>query len=310
MTGHLRAIAMVLLFAAPAMAQAPRESNGALTPFLQTLAIQTFLDRQNLSCGCIDGVMGSRTRAALDAWKRRQGVPAAAEVNVAMMGSLASVFSVHVVSVDDEAALAPLPRTWDGKAAVTALGYETILEAVAEKYHASQGAIRRLNPDAPWPNPPAGTVLTVPNPEPAGSGKASRITISLAGKVIEAWDARGALLARFPCSIAADKSKRPVGQLAVATVAPNPNYTFDPAVYPEDPAAQAIGKKLIIPPGPNNPVGVAWVGLNLPGYGIHGTPKPEDVGVTESHGCFRLANWNAAKLLKMVTIGTPVVVLE
>ena len=301
---------LLLAFAALCRAGPPVESNGAKTPFLNTLAVQTFLDRQNLSCGCIDGVMGARTRAALDAWKRRQGVPSAAEVNVAMMGSLASVFTVHVVSVEDEAGLAPVPRTWDGKAVVTSLGFETMLEAVAEKYHASQGAIRRLNPDASWPNPPAGTVLTVPNPETATPGKAARITISLAGKIIEAWDARGTLLARFPCSIAADKSKRPVGQLAVATVAPNPNYTFDPAVYPEDPAAQAIGKKLIIPPGPNNPVGVAWIGLNLPGYGIHGTPKPEEVGVTESHGCFRLANWNAEKLLRMVTIGTPVVVLE
>ncbi|MFH0909163.1 MAG: L,D-transpeptidase [bacterium] len=202
-----------------------------------------------------------------------------------------------------------MPRTWSGRAAVTNLGYETILEAVAEKYHASQGAIRRLNPDAPWPNPPAGTVLTVPNPEPAPVGKAARISISLSNKVIEAWDARGALLARFPCSIAADKAKRPVGKLSVTTVAPSPNYTFDPAVYPEDPEAQAVGRKLLIPPGPNNPVGVAWIGLDLPGYGIHGTPKPEDISVTESHGCFRLANWNAAKLLGMVSVGTPVVVV-
>jgi len=301
---------LLTMFAFAARAGTPSESNGATTPFLNTVAIQTFLDRQNLSCGCIDGVMGARTRAALDAWKKRQGVPAAADMNVAMMGSLASVFTVHVVHAGDDSALVPVPRTWPGKAVVTNLGYETILEAVAEKYHASQGAIRKLNPDAPWPNPPAGTVLTVPNPEPAPGGKAARLTISLPGKVIEAWDARGALLARFPCSIAADKSKRPVGELAVAVVAPNPNYTFDPAVYMEDPEAQAVGKKLVIPPGPNNPVGVAWIGLSLPGYGIHGTPKPEDVGVTESHGCFRLANWNAAKLLNMVAIGTPVVVTE
>jgi lipoprotein-anchoring transpeptidase ErfK/SrfK len=62
----------------------------------------------------------------------------------------------------------------------------------------------------------------------------------------------------------------------------------------------------MLPPGPNNPVGVAWVGLNRSGYGIHGTPKPEEVGRTESHGCFRLANWNAEYFAQLVSIGTTV----
>jgi len=59
-------------------------------------------------------------------------------------------------------------------------------------------------------------------------------------------------------------------------------------------------------PGPNNPVGVAWIGLDKPGYGMHGTPSPEQVGRTESHGCFRLANWDAEYLVKLVWIGMPV----
>ena len=87
-----------------------------------------------------------------------------------------------------------------------------------------------------------------------------------------------------------------------------PDYTFNPEVFPESPEAQAIGHKLMIPPGPNNPVGVAWISLDKPGYGMHGTPNPEQVGRTESHGCFRLANWNAEYLLKLVNIGTPVFV--
>jgi lipoprotein-anchoring transpeptidase ErfK/SrfK len=88
----------------------------------------------------------------------------------------------------------------------------------------------------------------------------------------------------------------------------DPNYTFDPAVFPESEEARNLGRKLIIPPGPNNPVGVAWIGLDRPGYGIHGTPNPEQVGRTESHGCFRLANWDARALLGLVRVGLPVVV--
>ena len=86
-------------------------------------------------------------------------------------------------------------------------------------------------------------------------------------------------------------------------------YLFDPALFAEDPDARSVSGKRVIAPGPNNPVGVAWLTLNRPGYGIHGTPHPEDIGKTESHGCFRLANWNARHLLQLVTLGTPVEVL-
>ena len=89
----------------------------------------------------------------------------------------------------------------------------------------------------------------------------------------------------------------------------NPNYTFDPAIFAESPEARAIGHKLVIPPGPNNPVGVAWIGLDRPGYGMHGTPGPEQVGRTESHGCFRLANWDAAYMVKLAWIHMPVEVV-
>ena len=78
------------------------------------------------------------------------------------------------------------------------------------------------------------------------------------------------------------------------------------AIFPESAEAQEIGHKLILPPGPRNPVGIAWIGLDRPGFGIHGTPSPEKVGRTESHGCFRLANWNADYLAKLVWIGMPV----
>ena len=139
--------------------------------------------------------------------------------------------------------------------------------------------------------------------------KAAKLRVFLGQKFIRAYDNQDRVMAHFPCSIAAKQEKRPVGTLTVVNVALNPNYTYDPVNFPELDEQQRGYGKLIISPGPNNPVGMAWIGLSKPGYGIHGTPHPEDIGKTESHGCFRLANWNAERLARMVEIGTPVEVI-
>ncbi|HEY8240737.1 MAG TPA: L,D-transpeptidase [Kiritimatiellia bacterium] len=291
----------------------PKSPARVAVSFDDAVAAQTFLDRANFSPGCIDGRWGPRSVATLKSWQNSEGLRATGELDVptrARLGMTNRTLTVHVVTLDDVEALAPIPPTWTGKAAAARLGYATVLELVAEQYHTTERLVGELNPGVAWPDPPPGTALAVPDPQPSPRVAAARLTISLGRKVVEAWDAKGRCVASFPCSIAADKNKRPRGELIVARAAKDPNYTFDPAVYPEDEEARSIGKRLLLPPGPNNPVGVAWIGLNLPGYGVHGTPKPEDIGKTESHGCFRLANWNAEKLLKLVTIGMPVVVRE
>ena len=198
---------------------------------------------------------------------------------------------------------------WLEKSQQTALDYESILELAAEKGRASPNLVRRLNPDVAWTNVLAGTSVQIPDVTNAPTAtRAAFVVISLNDKKLQAFDANTNLLAHFPCSIAARIEKRPAGELHVKAIAPNPDYTFNPEVFPESAEARQIKTKLILPPGPNNPVGIAWISLDLPGYGIHGTPNPEKVGRTESHGCFRLANWNAEHLLKLVWVGMPVYV--
>ena len=283
--------------------------------FRQIIALQTLLDRQNFSCNCADGKIGSRTRAALHAFQAAAGLPTTGTPNgttIAVLGDFGSAFIAYTVTEDDHTQLTQNPTTWLDKSQVARLGYLTILETVAERGHATQQAIRDLNPQVTmWPDPPAGTTLTVPD---VGSNEkfphAARIRISIGNKLIRVFDDAGKQVAQFPCSIARDPAKREPCEISVAVVAPNPNYTFDPALFSEEPESATIKTKLIIPAGPRNPVGVAWIGLSKSGYGMHGTPKPEDIGKTESHGCFRLANWNAQKLLRMVDVGTPVSVEE
>lgn len=296
-------------WAAPVRERAP----APVPPSDLVMKVQILLDRANFSPGCIDGRMGGQTRTALLAWQKQERLPASAEIDAAVEARVAAagdLFEEHVVTAEDVAALGSIPATWLEKSRLPALAHETVLELVAENYHTTQRAMRELNPTAAWPNPPAGTVLRVPRVGPAPKPVAARAEIHLLGRYVEVFDAAGRVVAHFPCSIARNVDKRPVGELRIVNAAEHPNYTFDPALFSEDPAAAAIGRRLLIPPGPNNPVGVAWLSLDRPGYGIHGTPHPEDIGKTESHGCFRLANWNARKLLGMVAIGLPVVVQE
>jgi lipoprotein-anchoring transpeptidase ErfK/SrfK len=273
---------------------------------------QIALARRGISPGSIDAVPGSQTRRAISVFQEREDLPPTGVLDAETGARLtldSPSLAACAVTTNDLARLQPLGKTWLAKSQQSALDYETELELVAEKGHAHPELIRQLNPNVNWTNLTAGTVVKIPDVNyPAPTNKAAFAVIHLGEKFLEAFDEETNLLVHFPCSIAARVEKRPVGELHVISIAPNPNYTFDPAIFPESPEAQAIGHKLILPPGPNNPVGVAWIGLDKPDYGIHGTPSPEQIGRTESHGCFRLANWDAEYLSRLVWIGMPVLV--
>jgi lipoprotein-anchoring transpeptidase ErfK/SrfK len=281
-------------------------------PVRNVFEAQVALARRAISSGSIDAALGSQTRRAISVFQETQHLPVTGALNADTRARLmlnAPLMTTYVVTTDDLARLQPLGKTWLAKSQQTALEYETELELVAEKSHSHPELIRRLNLNVNWTNIAAGTVLQVPDVDyPVASNKAAFAVIHLADKFLEAFDTETNLLAHFPCSIAANVEKRPVGELHVAVIAPHPNYTFDPDLFPESPEARQLKMKLILPPGPNNPVGVAWIGLDKTGYGIHGTPIPEQVGRTESHGCFRLANWDAEYLSKLVWVGMPVLV--
>ena len=274
--------------------------------------LQVALARNGISPGSIDGAVGSQTRAALRAFQQRERVPVTGQLDAATKSRLllgTSADKLYTITSEDLSRLSPVGATWLAKSLQDRLDYETVLELVAEKGHAHPSLIRSLNPTVDWSRITAGTAVQIPDADyPPPSSKAAFVRIRLADKTLAAYDRQTNLLAHFPCSIARQVEKRPVGRLMVETVVFNPNYSFRPEIFPESEEGRQLKRPLTIPPGPNNPVGTAWIGLNRPGYGIHGTPRPEDVGRTESHGCFRLANWNAEYLAQLVDVGTPVLV--
>jgi lipoprotein-anchoring transpeptidase ErfK/SrfK len=283
-------------------------------PVENVFEAQVALARSHFSPGSIDGLIGTQTRQALSAWQQSVGLPPIGDLDTATREKLrleSNPWTTNVVTDAELARIQPLSSTWAGKAQQTALDYETVLEMFAERSQSSPRLLKQANPGIDWSSIKPGASICPPDlPEGAPVEKAEFILIRLHDKTLQVFGAQTNLLAHFPCSIAQRVDKRPVGELRIAVVAPDPDYTFDPAVFPESPEARQLGTKLLLPPGPNNPVGAAWIGLDKPGYGIHGTPNPEMVGRTESHGCFRLANWNAQWLLKLVRIGTPVYVVD
>jgi lipoprotein-anchoring transpeptidase ErfK/SrfK len=303
---------VVIATAPPAPSPVTRPADEYPRPARDVLEAQIALARLAISPGVVDGVMGPQTRAALLAFQRKFGLPETLELDAQTRSRLLlhkPPLTFYTITSNDVARLQPVSPTWLGKSLQTALEYESVLELVAEKGRASPNLIRRLNPQVDWNAVAPGLQVLMPDiVEPQPVARAAFLVISLGEKTLRAFDANTNLLAHFPCSIAARVEKRPAGLLRVTAIAPNPNYTFDPAVFPESAEARALTTRLILPPGPNNPVGTAWISLDRPGYGIHGTPHPEQVGRTESHGCFRLANWNAEFLLKLVWIGMPVYV--
>jgi len=268
---------------------------------LETAGLQIALDDEGFSPGVIDGWIGEKTILAA-----RFAHEAGRDIKPS--GQPWQTWKIPVGFLED---IAPVPESWLARSKLDRLSYGTIREKLAERFHVAEEFLYFLNPNIKdWSRLQEGNSIQAPILSSKRLPQADQIQISLSQKVIVAYDAEKRPLASFPCSIAAKKEKRLAGQLEVRVLASNPDYLFDPAMFVEVPEAATIKSKLMISPGPNNPVGEMWIGLNLKGYGIHGTPLPEDIGKTESHGCFRLTNWDARRLAAMVRIGMPVMIEE
>jgi lipoprotein-anchoring transpeptidase ErfK/SrfK len=272
------------------------------------LAWQIALERVGFSPGVIDGKPGRKTELATREFQRVRGLPATGRIDAATAAALgidaSAALATYVVHSGDLAQVGPAPKKWIEKSRLPRSGYESAVAAVAEKFHCTQGLLSRLNPTIVMSQLKAGDVLTVPSTATdAVIAQGSSVQVQLGEKVIRVLNRQQHLVALFHCSIAKDKDRLPVGSATVSVIRENPDYTFDPKMWPE---VKDVDRKLLIPPGPRNPVGLCWVGLSLPGYGMHGTPNPEMIGKTGSHGCFRLANWDAIRLGKMLRVGVPV----
>lgn len=293
--------------------QAPDDAIAKLG-WRETVRLQTRLAVSGFSPGLIDGKKGRKTRTALEAFQKARGLPVTATLDEATAAALGIAegsqvtASYTVTRADLDQITGPIPENWNERARLEYSGYADLTELLAERGWCSVGVVRQFNPGVDLDALKPGDAVTLPDVQTAPPlPKVGRLEIDLAEKLVKAFDASGNTVALFHCSIARSVEKRPVGALSVTVVVVGPNYTFNPESWPE---VTNVTRRLVIAPGPRNPVGAAWIGLDKPGYGVHGTVRPQDIGKTGSHGCFRLANWDALRLAKSTAVGTPVEVRE
>ena len=260
----------------------------------KTLALQIHLDRAGFSCNTIDGVWGEKAERALRRYVKERAKDADSppvrnpdKAYDKYFANEPQPFRIVEVTKADLDAITEIPEAPAERVKLPRMGYESIKEMFAERGHLSQIALSKINPGVDWNNVKPGLKLVIPDfpsiSEELAAGErgrpnrpkrptAAEIRISISHFEVRACDADGKTIGLFPCSIAASKAKVPPhGELKVTNYIAWPNYTYTPDYTPP-------GKKMqrhVWPAGENCPVGVAWLGLNMPGYGIHGTPRPE-----------------------------------
>ena len=283
----------------------PKQRNVAV------LRVQILLDRARFFPGEVDASFGSNTRVAISGFQKHNGLTASGAMDEPTWAALNSdpepvLVTYTVTEADIAGPFVQIPADMMDKARLPALGYRDPVEALGEKFHASPALLAELNPGKDLGR--AGEAIVVPNLASAAPlAKAARVVVDKSDSTVTLFDAADAVIAQFPASTGSGRDPLPLGEWKILGVARNPEFKYNPKLFWDADPAHA---KATIPPGPNNPVGVAWVALSKPHYGIHGTPEPSKIGKTQSHGCIRLTNWNVEAMGHSVSPGLPALLQE
>lgn len=282
-----------------------------------TIRVQIFLDEHNFGPGKIDGKIGEFTLKAGQIFNQVHGIPKDDWTSIlkASQKLVTTTYAAYRLRENDFRFLVPtLPQKPEEQVRYKYLGYRDIAEFVSEKFHTSVECLERINPGVSFSQLKGGAIITVPNvktpflieqvpysqkfgPDPVLS--AHRVVVDTKERVATFYDDKDTLFASFPITPGQKKFIH-VGNWIVQNMISTPEFRWDKSMLDEGKRSEQFYQ---LPPGPNNPVGIFWAGTNKTGIGLHGTSSPETIGRSESHGCVRLANWDAVRLPDLIRPG-------
>jgi lipoprotein-anchoring transpeptidase ErfK/SrfK len=271
---------------------------------------QILLDRAKFSPGEIDGVYGDDFGIAVKGFQEKHDLKATGTIDAEMWRLLNAdagplLMTYTITKADEKGPFLPIPDDTLEKAKMKWLGFETPEEGLGEKFHCSPKLLAGLNPGKQLDT--AGERITVPNVKHAAAGLVSRVVVSKSKRTVIAYGAGDKELAQYPATIGGTHDPLPIGNWKITSVVHYPWFNYDPELFWNADPKKATA---VLPPGPRNPAGTAWIGLSKEHYGIHGTPDPGHIRHGDSAGCVRLTNWDVDDLSHMVRRGTPVVLEE
>ena len=282
-----------------------------------TAQLQIFLDQQLFSPGMIDGKPGKHLTNAFRRWQKAHALPETGVIDENVpLESVYPVYTFHTVAKTDMKFVGNLPGKTAEQAQRKSLPYAAYADFVAERYHTSPEFLARLNPGVRFGKLNPGDPVRVPNVEPfkieempetgnlpeREEYKSRHIVITRSETILELFDG-DKLIAAIPIAPGSPAHPTPPGHWRILGIASMPTFRWDAGVLSR---GVRTSNFYMLPAGPRNPVGVAWMGLNKPGIGIHGTNNPYSIGTFASHGCMRTANWDISRICHMVTAGVQV----
>lgn len=332
----LSAAAVGLAGAAIAQDPAPKQKAAATaTPVAKSeingsiLHAQVLLDRAGFGPGPIDGRTGVSFEDAIHGFQISRGLQLTARLDTptrqALLQDRAPATRMLRVSPDDMAGpyVMPFPKGAEEQAKLKMLAYKTPIEKMAEKFHTTPHALAAMND--PGAQLKAGAILRFPNVLPSSRNypglkpehaklmsdlnvdgnqpQGDRIVVDKSERVLQVWNGEK-LVGQFPVTMGSGKDPLPLGNWKVTTFAYLPPFHYQPDLFWD---VEDSKDDQMLPPGPNGPVGVAWLDITKEHYGIHGTPEPHTIGRAESHGCVRMTNWDVLRVSRMIKAGTKAV---
>ncbi|WP_440824825.1 L,D-transpeptidase family protein [Psychrobacter cryohalolentis] len=286
-----------------------KQVNGATwTPSMKvnsamTIKMQALLDWNHASPGAIDGGWGMNSKKALINFQTMQGLPANGKMDQKTWDALNKnipankpVLVTYTITEDDvNTNFATMPAGSEAKSKMKGLYYQDIKEMFGERFHMDVRYLDKLNKNKQYK---AGETITVLNTRAPLKQRINRVVANKADKTLYAYN-DDKLVATYPTTVGSDSTPSPQGTFKIVNKVKMPWYKAT--------VGEGADKKVhMLPPGPNSPVGVVWMGLSKPSYGLHGSPKPEGISRQASAGCVRLTNWDVLEVYANIENGATV----